>query len=429
MTVNEYLDIVRRWLLLADPYPLLAMLGALAGHLLPGEPVWLALLGAPSIGKTTLLDAALALNRVEALSDLTVAGLLTNPGHRRRGTGGVLNRLGPEGGVIAIFDLSWLLAAHARSDDRLVPMLREVHDGMVRRSLGGDHGAILEWPGEGRRARVSLLAGGTGDVDEHAVLLNAMGPRLVFARMPAVDRLGIIAQASTNEGRGDAMRAEIKAATVELFAGLDAGRAGERGVLDEGVRDLVDFVAVARSPVLRRGREITLVTEPEVGVRLYLAITQIRRGLLALGVEPTLGDQVAYRIGVDSIPAKHHSVIAWLAQPGIHASITHNVASGLDYQDGPIRDVLEELAARRVVIRHEGTSERDDTWSLAHWARQRWDAITSWLPAEPPATSGPVSAETAEPRPYAKPVDDEDPELDALDRERRIGRYRTKEQP
>jgi hypothetical protein len=42
------------------------MLGALAGHRVPSEPVRLALLGPPSIGKTTLLDAALALDRVGA---------------------------------------------------------------------------------------------------------------------------------------------------------------------------------------------------------------------------------------------------------------------------------------------------------------------------------------------------------------------------
>jgi hypothetical protein len=61
-----------------------------------------------------------------------------------------------------------------------------------------------------------------------------------------------------------------------------------------------------------------------------------------------------------------------------------NIAAGLDYQDGPIRDVLEELAARRVVTRHAGASEREDTWSLARWAHQRWDAVAPWLATEPP---------------------------------------------
>ncbi len=130
-----------------------------------------------------------------------------------------------------------------------------------------------------------------------------------------------------------------------------------------------------------------------------------------------------YRIGLDSIPAKHRNVIAWLAQPGIRASTTHNVAAGLEYQDGPIRDVLEELATRRVVIRHAGASERDDTWSLACWAHQRWDAVAPCLPTQ---QIGPDEAALETTR---ESDDDLDADVDPLDREQGIGRYRPESRP
>jgi hypothetical protein len=49
--------VFEKWLILKDHTPIYAMLGAIAPNLLPGDPVWLGLIGPPSSAKTELLDS------------------------------------------------------------------------------------------------------------------------------------------------------------------------------------------------------------------------------------------------------------------------------------------------------------------------------------------------------------------------------------
>jgi hypothetical protein len=390
MTFDEYVAIFQERLWLPDPYPLLAAAGAVAANRIDGEPAWLVLVGPSSSGKTVLLEQFLALNHVEALSDLTLAGLLTDPGSRGQGTGGVLNRLGPAGGIIIIKDMSWLFAARTESEGRIIPAMREVHDGSMSRAMGSRGGRTIEWPGDGRRAKLGLLAAATDVIDLHAGLVNAMGPRMIFARMPKPDHRAVITAAARNVGRADEMRAAFAAATVELFDALDPSRVAQPdGVVDEALRDISEFVAIARSPVQRdRNGRIVLVGEPEVGSRLYQGLAQQRRGLIALGCDAQRAHAVARRMGMDSIPALHRHIVDHLVSVGVEAPGTHNIASGVDYPPATAVDVLEELAARGVVERILGRTEREDRWSLSEWTRSRLASAESSAPSAGPTGGG-----------------------------------------
>jgi len=371
MTFDDYVTMFQERLWFPDPYPLLAVAGAIAANRIPGEPVWVCVVGPSSSGKNALLEPFLALDRVEGLSDLTLAGLLT-AGGSRQGTGGVLNRLGPTGGIILIKDMSWLFAAHAEAEGRLIPALREVHDGSVNRALGSRGGQTIEWPGGGRRAKVGLLAAATDVIDLHAGVVNAMGPRMILARMPKPDHRAVITTAARNVARVDDMRGAFAAATVELFDGLDSSRVAQPdGVVDEALRDISEFVAIARSPVQRdRNGRIVLVGEPEVGARLYHGLAQQRRGLVALGCDPRRADAIVRRMGMDSIPALHRRIVDHLGEVGATPG-AHHIGSDLGYPPATVFDVLEELAARGVVQRDPGRTDREDRWSLSEWARSR----------------------------------------------------------
>jgi hypothetical protein len=50
-TIAQTLDVFQRWLIRPDPTPIYAILGAIAANLLPGDPVWLALIAPPSSAK------------------------------------------------------------------------------------------------------------------------------------------------------------------------------------------------------------------------------------------------------------------------------------------------------------------------------------------------------------------------------------------
>jgi hypothetical protein len=369
---------------LPDAYPLLAVAGAAAGNLFDdGEPVWLVVVGAPSSGKGELLAPMLAVAGFEHWSNLTAAGLLTDAGTRQRGTGGVLAKLG-ERGTLVLTDMSNLFAERGDEESRLLGLLREVHDGRVTRHVGSRGGRTIEWPGNGRRGRVGLLAAATDVIDLHTDLVNAMGPRTLFARMPDVDSRALITAAARNVGRLDEVRAALATAAADLLGRL-APASGSPGAetISEARRDVADFVARARTSPVRRDGRILLIPNPEVGGRLYHGLSQTRRGLDALGCAPAVADDVERRVGLDSIPALKRRAIEYLATTPTIRPTARTVAEAFGYPTATILETLEDLNAYDVVERYAHQRADDDTWSLSAWARPLLDSIGLAPAAEP----------------------------------------------
>ncbi len=66
-----------KWLYMPDPMPLFAVLGTIAANRMPGDPVWMLLIGPPGGGKTELLQPLAKLPHVHMASTLTEASLLS----------------------------------------------------------------------------------------------------------------------------------------------------------------------------------------------------------------------------------------------------------------------------------------------------------------------------------------------------------------
>ena len=74
---HETLAVFDKWLRLPNKTPIYAALGTVAANLLPGDPVWLGIIGPPSSAKTEILNATARLPKVVQAATLTVAGLLS----------------------------------------------------------------------------------------------------------------------------------------------------------------------------------------------------------------------------------------------------------------------------------------------------------------------------------------------------------------
>src|SRR5262245_39682755 len=99
-TINETLAVFNKWLVLRDETPILAAPGAVAANLLPGDPVWLGLIGPPSSAKTEILNATSALPYVVQAATLTPAGLLSGTPKKQQhlgAKGGLLRQIGDFG--------------------------------------------------------------------------------------------------------------------------------------------------------------------------------------------------------------------------------------------------------------------------------------------------------------------------------------------
>src|SRR5665213_2406973 len=128
MTLDELLNVFRSHLHLPDPAPVEVVLGTIAANLLPGDPVWLLLVGPPSSGKTEILSALSGLGCVHEVFTFTEPGLLSGSVSRRPGaTGGLLAEVG-EFGIVVCKDFTSLLSESPDTRSGLLAALREIYD-------------------------------------------------------------------------------------------------------------------------------------------------------------------------------------------------------------------------------------------------------------------------------------------------------------
>ena len=74
VTIQKTLKTFEKWLYLPDPGVAEITLATVAANLLPGDPVWLLLVGAPSSGKTEVLNSVSQLEKMYSVSTLTEGG-------------------------------------------------------------------------------------------------------------------------------------------------------------------------------------------------------------------------------------------------------------------------------------------------------------------------------------------------------------------
>ena len=86
-TIDNLSTVFEKWLILKDHTPIYAVLGAIAANLLPGDPVWLGLIGPPSSAKTELLNSVSGLRHVIQVATETPSGLLSGTPDKQKDKG------------------------------------------------------------------------------------------------------------------------------------------------------------------------------------------------------------------------------------------------------------------------------------------------------------------------------------------------------
>ena len=214
-TIDQTLATFKKWLLLRDPVPIYAALGTVAANLLPGDPVWLGLIGPPSSAKTEILNSLSKLPNVVQCATLTPAGLLSGSPkkqHAPGARGGLLRQIGAFG-IILCKDFGSVLSMHPETKAEVLAALREVYDGAWTRHVGTDGGRTLTWEG-----KVGLLFAATGAIDSHHGVIGSMGDRFLLSRIVPPD-LGQLDHAFAHVGAATGqMRKELTEAAAQLFA-------------------------------------------------------------------------------------------------------------------------------------------------------------------------------------------------------------------
>lgn len=297
---------------LPDAGPLLAVLGAVAANRWPqGAPVWLVLVGAPSDGKTSLLEPLFQLPDVHPVSTLTEAALLSGTPRQERSadaTGGLLRKLGTRG-TLVLKDFGSVLSKRHETRAELLAALREIYDGRWDRYLGTDGGLHLQWQG-----KAGLLAAATDAIEAYSAVLSELGHRWLFCRLGGNDerrRLQAEMVQSRELPSGEAKR-ELQRACDSLLGNVRT--APPEPALDWLLEPAL-LLTAARSMVVRdSSHEIVVVpTSPEGPGRFLEKLGQLYRGVLAIGACEGTARELALQIALDSIPRPRARALCALA--------------------------------------------------------------------------------------------------------------------
>ena len=364
-TIDETLAIFQRWLILPDPTPVLAVLGAIAANYLDGDPVWLGLIAPPSSAKTEILNATSMLRDVVQAATVTPAGLLSGTPkkqHDKNARGGLLRQIG-EFGIIVLKDFGSILAMHPETKAEILAALREVYDGAWTRHLGSDGGRTLAWKG-----KIGLVFAATEVIDAHHSVIGSMGDRFLLSRLaPAAGKLQFSRALDHVGATTKQMRTELAEAVARLFAGR---RAEPQPISNEEIEQIGDIISLAvrlRGAVARdRGsREIEAIYGAEGTARIGLALERLLAGLGTLGVERKIALEVVKSVALDSVPPLRRRAYDCVCK---YRNVeTSDVAIELNLPTVTTRRILEDLAAHGLVTRCSQGQGKADLWDRADW--------------------------------------------------------------
>ena len=365
--ITQTLEVFERWLLLQDLVPVYAVLGTVAANLLPGDPVWLGIIGPPSSAKTEILNSLLMLPRVVQAATLTPAGCLSGTPkrqHDKGAKGGLLKQIG-DFGIIVCKDFGTVLSMRPDAKAEVLAALREIYDGAWTRHLGTDGGRTLSWQG-----KIGLLFGATGVLDTHYSVIGALGDRFLLSRLAPAGE-GQFDRALLHSGTvTKQMRRELAEAVAHLFAGRRTEAPPISREEIERIDRVISLVVRLRGAVERDrySREVEAVYGAEGTARVGLALERLLAGLDTLGVDRATALDVVEAVAMHSVPPLRRRAYEYLCNArdltGNYEAIgTTDIAEALELPTNTVRRALEDLVAYGLASRRSQGQGKTDLWT------------------------------------------------------------------
>lgn len=268
-------------LILDDFQAVEIILSVVAAHKIPGEMLWLRLIGSPGTGKTEILSSLSGqdgyCSRIESLTPSSIRRGF-KPGDKAQ-LPTMLERI--KGKLVITKELAPLLTSNKELKVEVFGLLRSVHDGELVADYGSWEGHLVQ------QTHFDWILGSTRYVDRQAALEGLLGSRFIDLRWGSpIDRKKAIAKARSNDGKLPEIRQEIAGAMSKVIETADPDALDCSLLDDTFLTDIADFVSTYRTVVERdsRTKEVVEVPDPELGTRVGQAFSRIAKGLLMIGI-------------------------------------------------------------------------------------------------------------------------------------------------
>jgi hypothetical protein len=289
-TAEEVYAVYRKWLFLPRVDGIDAVFGTLLANRLPGDPVWLFLVGASGSGKTDIIMSVDGSPGITAISSLTPKTLISGSVATGGGDASLIPKL--NGRVLCIKDFTTILEMNSAIRDDIFGQLRDAYDGECAKPFGTGGFKVY-------KSKFGIIAGTTRAIEIYTEGQTALGERFLKCNLPNVDAVLLMERAMNNILHHDKslMRKELKDIANRALD-HDYGHEVE---LSSGYCEklicLAQYISTMRGTVMRDKytKEITHRPFIELGTRVVTQLSKLSIGICLFTGKQEM-DAQAYRL-------------------------------------------------------------------------------------------------------------------------------------
>jgi DNA-binding transcriptional ArsR family regulator len=276
------------------------LLGVAAAHYLPGEPLWLRLIGASRSGRTELLRAFLQDEDSIEMESLTPASIRGG----FKGAERLLDRI--NGKRVITKDLAPLITTRKETRLEIFGLLRSVKDGSISADFGTFEGHVYQ------EIKFDWILAVTPVIESVRQIESLLGERYIDLRWIPGNRQTMAYKAAMNNPRLSEIREQLSKDVCSLLA-TAKGEAKERTIeLCEQEKVVIakyaDVVALCRSPIQKDSRgNILVIPKPEIGTSLAQDFCRVALGLKLIGIDKW--PRYIERLAWDCIPSVRATIL------------------------------------------------------------------------------------------------------------------------
>jgi len=335
---------------------------------LPGDPIWLLIIGGSSSGKSELINILNKVPFVHAVSSMTENTFLSNMKLANGKEASLLHRIGVNG-MITMKDYTSILSMRSEKRELIISQMREIFDGKLDKESGNGH--PQHWEG-----KINWIGACTDSIYIAEGESAGMGRRTINYVMPEQDRIATTRRALKNTGDIAEKRIILQDAVAEFVTNKLAELPSKLPDLPDDIQEVIiklaNFITLARTPTERDFRgTLKLVPNAEMPMRVFSMFQKIAQMMVHISDEKVFTDEhfkILCKIAFDSIPKQRMIILKILAE---YPFITKKGAAiKLNYPTDTIGMWLEDVNVLKICDRKVETSNSADLWVLKEEYRE-----------------------------------------------------------